>query len=235
MKDLTCLSYWFPKLKAAGLPVPRTTIIEMPAKAFRDVFRVFDGESMKGDAQPFFDAIKNAANAFGYPCFLRTGLTSAKHFWEKTCFLPSAEAIPAHVIEIVEFSECAQLMGLDCGVWAVREMLPTLPIAILTGYGNMPACREFRFFVDGPEIECWHPYWPEQALEEGGAGESYASLSEIDDPGPLLKLAGAAGLAVGGRWSVDILETKRGWFITDMAESDKSFHWEQCATHSVNK
>jgi hypothetical protein len=40
--------------------------------------------------------------------------------------------------------------------------------------------------------------------------------------------AKAAGCAVGGAWSVDILETKRGWFVTDMAEASKSFHWPEC-------
>jgi hypothetical protein len=40
--------------------------------------------------------------------------------------------------------------------------------------------------------------------------------------------AKAAGCAVGGAWSVDILETKRGWFVTDMAEAEKSFHWPEC-------
>lgn len=28
--------------------------------------------------------------------------------------------------------------------------------------------------------------------------------------------------------SVDILDTEKGWFVTDMAEADKSFHWEGC-------
>lgn len=92
----------------------------------------------------------------------------------------------------------------------------------------MPACREFRFFVNDAEIECWHPYWPEEALEQGGAGECYEALCEVEDQGPLRKLARAAGFAVGGRWSVDILETERGWYVTDMAEADRSYHWEGC-------
>src|ERR1041385_8354898 len=112
--DKTCMSYWFPKLEAAGLPVPRTIMVSMSHEAFRDVFRVFDGEDMQGDAEPFFEEIKKAADQIGYPCFLRTGQTSAKHSWERSCFLPSPDAIRAHVIEIVEYSECVTLIGLDC-------------------------------------------------------------------------------------------------------------------------
>ncbi len=41
-------------------------------------------------------------------------------------------------------------------------------------------------------------------------------------------LASRAGAAIGGAWSVDILETTRGWFVTDMAEAHKSYHWPTC-------
>ena len=44
----------------------------------------------------------------------------------------------------------------------------------------------------------------------------------------LVQLATKAGRALGGSWSVDILETARGWFITDMAEADRSFHLPDC-------
>lgn len=31
--DKTALSYWFPKLDAAGIPVPKTILLDMPIKA----------------------------------------------------------------------------------------------------------------------------------------------------------------------------------------------------------
>lgn len=231
--DRTCLSYWFPLLEAAGLPVPRTVMVRMSSKAFRDVFRVFDGEPMKGDAQPFFDAIKVAADAMGYPCFLRTGQTSGKHDWERTCLLPSANAISQHVVSIVEFSECVSLIGLSCDVWAVRELLPTMPLGVCPNYRNMPLCREFRFFVADGEVQCWHPYWPLESLEQGGADISlYDQLSSTDDYKSAFSLAHKAARAVEGSWSVDVLETQRGWYITDMAEAEKSYHWEGCGAVS---
>ena len=48
MTDKTALSYWLPKLEAAGLPVPKTTIVPAPVEALRDIYRVFDGEAMAG-------------------------------------------------------------------------------------------------------------------------------------------------------------------------------------------
>lgn len=229
--DRTCLSYWFPKLQSAGLPVPRTELVEMPAEAFRDVFRVFDGESMQGDALPFFSAIKEAADGMGYPCFLRTGQTSGKHSWQDTCFLPSAEVIPQHVVNIVEFSECVHLVGLPCDVWAVREFLPTKPLGVCPRYGNMPLCREFRFFVADGEVQCWHPYWPLKALERGGADASlYEPLSSFsrDEYLAMFELVVKVTKVIKGAWSVDVLETERGWYVTDMAEAHKSYHEEGC-------
>lgn len=219
----------FPLLESAGLPVPRTILVPMPDAAFRDVFRVFDGEPMNGDALPFFADIRAAADSIGYPCFLRTGQTSAKHFWERTCFLDAPESIPSHVIEIVEFSECASLVGLACDIWVVRELLPTKPLGICPEYGNMPLCRELRFFVAKGEVQCWHHYWPLESVKQGGADVSlYDELTSTDGYEEAFSLAHKVAKAIGGAWSVDVLETERGWYVTDMAEADKSFHWEGC-------
>ena len=79
-----------------------------------------------------------------------------------------------------------------------------------------------------------HPYWPAEALERGGVAdpESLAQrLSECADEEQVRELAARAGAAVGGAWSVDVLETERGWFVTDMAEAQKSWHWPGCHTH----
>jgi hypothetical protein len=232
------MSYWLPKLEAAGLPTPRTIMIPMPDEAYRDVFRVFDGDAMLGDAEPFFAALKTAAADIGYPVFLRTGLTSAKHSWARACYVADAVHIPDHVATIVEFSELCDIMGLPCDWWAVREFLPTIPLATCSHYDDMPVCREFRVFVNGAQVRCWHSYWPAEALEIGGianAEDIAAELAKVDDIGPLLALASRAGTAVGGAWSVDLLETKRGWYITDMAEAEKSWHWPDCVADASQR
>lgn len=237
--DKTCLSYWFPKIEAVGLPVPRTVIVPMSQKVHRELFALLcDGRPPKEEmVGPFFDSIKDAVNIFiGYPCFLRTGLTSAKHSWNRTCYLPSPEEIRSHVISIVEFSVIADLgsaLGLPCNIWAVREILPTKPYGVCKYFGDMPICREFRFFVDDDKVRCWHPYWPKSALERGGTimddgSFDYNRFCHVKDEKPLFEIASAAGKAVGGSWSVDILETEMGWYLIDMAEAHKSFHWKDC-------
>lgn len=234
--DKTNLAYWFPKLEAAGLPVPRTMLLPMPREAFVAIYKQFDGEPMGGGAEPFFVALRAAADAIGYPAFLRTGHTSAKHEWENTCYVADGNKIASHVTRIIHYGELMTLQGLPCGDWAVREFLPTTPIAIAPRFDNMPVCREFRFFVDGGAVKCWHPYWPVEALEQGAVENAQAVFDQLNaregEEDALRELASKAGAAIGGAWSVDILDTKRGWFITDMAEAEKSYHWPGCSSLS---
>lgn len=234
VEDKTSMSYWFPLIEAAGLPVPKTVFVEMTDTARRMVYDVFDGkDTAEADTEPFFAQLTEIANEMGYPCFLRSDHTSNKHSWKRACFLESEKGIPAHVLAIAEFSEC---VWLPWDTWAVREMLPTIPYGLCPRYDDFPVCKEFRFFVNEGDVICWHGYWPLKALQDGGwevdadEATAYAELCSVDYPTlmELKDLASKAGVACGGAWSVDILETERGWFITDMAEAHKSFHWEGC-------
>lgn len=234
-RDKTELSYWFPKLEVAGIAVPKTRLVTMPRPAQECVWASFDGKDGTSDQTSSYDNfvcdIRIAAEAFGFPCFLRTDHTSAKHSWDNTCFVKAPDDIKRHVFSIVEFSECCGFIGLPYSVWAVREFLPTIPHGTCPNYSNMPVCREFRFFVDDGVMRCAHPYWPLQALNDGGWSGSDIDFEKMCRwPHELKDLAEAAGRAVGGSWSIDILETRRGWYVTDMAEAEKSFHWGGCQT-----
>jgi hypothetical protein len=32
-------------------------------------------------------------------------------------------------------------------------------------YGNMPVCREYRYFIEDGRYCCSHPYWPMDTIE----------------------------------------------------------------------
>lgn len=227
----TDLSYWFPIIEAAGIPVPKTKIIKITESATKMIWDLFDGKDNGALSDPFFEEVKAAATEMGFPCFLRTDNTSGKHEWKDTCFLPSTEDVPSHVAAIVNFSECADMFGLPWDTWAVREMLPTIPYGTCPRYGGMPVCKEFRFFVKDGKVQCWHPYWPMEALVQGGwngQAITYNDLVYLRNENELILLAERTGAALGDAWSIDILDTERGWFVTDLAEAHKSFHWEGC-------
>ena len=242
--DITRLSYWFPKIKAAGLQVPETCIIKTTEKELKDIFRSMESSRRDGVyslAKRIGEAIE-LADGIDYPCFLRTDHFSGKHDWERTCFVQNGESIAEHIMAIAYMWECMNMFGPPCDVWVIREFLPTKPVGVCHSYGDMPICREFRFFVEDGDIKCWHPYWPVKALNDGNAkyhgAFDYNAFCRIDDPQELQKLfdlASKAGATLSGSWSVDLLETQRGWFVTDMAEAHKSWHWEGCVKRHHEK
>lgn len=224
--DPTCLSHWFPIIEAAGLPVPRTEII----RTVVDLCELFDGKEPEGMGG-LIALIKAAGDRLGWPCFLRTGHTSAKHSWKDTCFLPSPEVVGQHIYNIAEFSECAGIIGIPYNVWVVREMLPVTPLYHC--FQGMPVVPEVRVFVDGSRVAYMNPYWPAEALEEGSPTNAAWRDTYEQDHGITTKeeaicadLASRAGGVLGGQWSVDLLKTNKGWFLTDMAEAHKSYGYD---------
>jgi hypothetical protein len=238
--DKTSMSYWFPLLDAADLPVPRTKCVSMPVELCRSILMILYGEKPEIDPRnhPFFGELRAAVEEVGTPCFLRTAMTSAKHSWDKSCFVPDVNCLVRHVYEIAEFSEIADICGLPYDSWFVRELLPSIKFGTCPDYGNMPVAREFRFFVENGKIRCFHPYWPLEPLRDGGWKGSDDDFIKLCDPGKdelaLRDLALKVSASIPGAWSVDILETERGWYVTDMAEAHKSFHWEGCEASPIH-
>jgi hypothetical protein len=231
--DHNGMAYWFPRIEAAGLPVPKTVLIDSPA----NLGQILDGETCEGFAE-FVAAVQSAGQILGWPCFLRTEHGSGKHQWKDTCFLTGPDVITQHIHNLVEWSECVDMCGLSYFVWAVREMLPTIALGHCRRYGDMPICREIRTFTKGGKLACAHPYWPDDAVADGDPIwiPSYSSTmvcnlpsdGELEKITPLAEQAAAA--CPDDDWSIDFLFTKRGWYLTDMAIAARSWHWPNCQT-----
>jgi len=146
MDDRNCISWWFPKLAVAGLPVPRTTVLRCSDREQGDLWAVGDGRPLGRHWTAFVDRVMAAAEEIGWPVFLRTGHTSYKHGWSKSCHLSQAADVPSHIRQLVEFSAIASIIGLPIEVWAVRQLLPTQ--RVVTIYDGFPLVREFRCFVE---------------------------------------------------------------------------------------
>jgi len=234
LSDQNCISFWLPKLEAAGLPVPETTIIK--AEGERDPVALLDGKAPEG-YQELCMEISDAAVKFGYPVFLRTGHGSAKHQWAETCCLNRDDEVARHILALVEWSHVVHPIGLPTHVWAVRKMLRTDPLFRVAAWDEFPVTREFRFFVFDGEIVHRQPYWPPEALADAielgqptpdNWRERLGRASELSDRDldTCDELAKRASLAVPGFWSVDLLVDHYGsWWITDMAFGEESFRW----------
>src|SRR5690606_17573611 len=104
-----------------------------------------------------------------------------------------------------------------------REYLPIKPIAVLPRYRGMPFVEEYRFFIEGGEVVCHHPYWPLDSLEEGASPDQRDEIRRLYQqvhpnpknlPWEAMILADQVAMAFSGdgAWSVDILSTERGWY-----------------------
>lgn len=228
--DKTRLSYWFPIIRDAGLPVPKTEIISLTEAESTAVAMAFFGEGPRDEVDRLRDNVGRAADKLGgTPFFLRTDFTSAKHDWRNTCCVTEMTKIPRHLFAIWEYSECADFVGLPYDVWVVREMLNTVPL--FHAFAGMPITREFRYFVRDGKIDSSQPYWPPSSIlrpdRDDWRGWLFAaSLTNESERQELEGLAIKAGEALGGYWSVDMLQTADGgWVVTDLAEGACSFKW----------
>lgn len=230
--DLNDLAYWFPPVEAAGLHVPKTRIVKYDGAG--DLSELLDGVTPNGyDA--FLDSLAFAGDEVdSWPCFLRTGHTSGKHRWGGCCHLVEAEALPAHVTNLVEESHMG-IPSLPTDTWAVRELIPTDHLFHCSGFGGLPVTREFRVFVRDDRVEHVQPYWPADALKDARPNLPHwrrslqwaAKISNYDLDRITERALAAVAALDGGYWSVDFLiDEYDEWWLIDMAEGDRSFRYD---------
>lgn len=229
MKLTNDLADWFPVLAATGVAVPKTEIIRTDAHLVAAIC----GENPIG-IYNFQADLRLAAERIGYPVFLRSGHTSAKHSWIKSCYVSDSSQLLSHALEIVEYGEMSSLVGPPCDTWAVREFLRTK--AAFTAFQQMPVTKERRYFIENGEVTCHHPYWPTEAFEDGGYADeanwpqllSEINLETDEEIQYLSDQSRIVSRSFPGAWSLDWLFTDMGWFAIDMALAEDSYHWPDC-------
>lgn len=229
------LAYWFPRLpERHSFRVPPTRVVYYPHGD--QLVDLCDGRTPDG-FEALLDRLRAAiADLGGPPAFLRTGHTSAKHDWAKTCALTDVSKLSQHVYNLVEHSAIADMFGLPLDTWVVRAWLP-LKVAF-HAFGGTPIAREFRCFVVDDALQCIHPYWPADAIAESVYEPDDADWRDRLKAMNVLREHERAQLALyamqarselPGDWSVDFAEHKDGgWYLIDMAAAADSFHAEGC-------
>ena len=232
--------WWWPRVADCGVPMPETRIVEPGEGVLQELFAaIADGEQPPDDSA-WFSLLKAAADELGYPCFMRTDLSSGKHGFDRTCFVRTVTGLRMNMFTLLEENELADIRGLDYQALAVREYVE--PAAAFTAFrGNLPIGRERRYFVRDGQVECQHPYWPEAAFAERaplfnrGFAEfdwrSHLADLSIEPPEEVKLLTGYAEIisqAIGdGYWSVDFMMGAGGrWWFIDMARGEDSWHPE---------
>lgn len=239
---VTSLDYWFPKIEAAGIPVPKTILIPTDV----DLHHFMDAQRPPR-LDELIAPIREAILKVGCPAFLRTGYTSGKHDFRRSCFVESADpdAIARHIYGIYEYSEMTQITGLPLDLWVVREYLNVH--ALFTAFNGLPIAREFRIFCEKGMPTQYQPYWPEGAISDhsnyGGSlpddwrdrlrDLNTISVGELWMLHNMSQSAASIDGLVEHDWSIDWLWTvDRGWVLIDMAEKRHSYHSPDIADFS---
>jgi len=192
---------------------------------------IFDGEH-SDEFDRLSAAVMDAAKEIGFPVFIRTDLTSAKHSGPRAYKIEvDGENEPiARTLEDTEMKTWLEREGSQA--FLVREFLDLK--APFTAFQGLPIAREFRFFADENGVRCHHGYWPPETIEDHRPScddwRTKLDLMQERPPEELWDMAIRAAKACGGGlWSVDFCENVNGkWYLPDMATAADSFHWPGC-------
>jgi hypothetical protein len=228
--DKSSLLIWYPKTRTLPIPQPKTEILKLP-----------DGSALRNmvlrrmTTKQACDEIRSVADRIGYPLFLRTDQTSAKHGWKKTCFVPMRDDLIRHIYELLDAAEDLDIMGLPVDALVFREYIDM--DSKFTAFWGLPISFERRYFAEGGKVLCRHPYWPENAIKfkEGPEVLDWKRLLEEmnrETEGEvklLTRYAEDVSKLLNGQWSIDFCKSLTGkWYLIDCARAEISWHPKDC-------
>ncbi|MFW6007729.1 MAG: ATP-grasp domain-containing protein [archaeon] len=227
------MKYWYPKIKKLNIPQPKTIILDFGANRLWEFVpdvkiekRIEEEENKK-----VIFKIKENAKKLGYPFFMRTDHCSAKHSYNKTCYVSKEEDILRNLVHLIEENELMSFMSFNFEAVILREFIKLEHY--FTAFQGLPIAKERRYFVRDGKIEEHFPYWIEDAISSfhNPSEKKWKELlkkinKETDEEVALLsKYAEMVGKEIEGYWSVDFAKgIDDKWYLIDMAEGEKSFN-----------
>ena len=232
--DKSSMLYWFPLIKNLDIPQPKTQIILLTKKELDTAYNEQISKSLMKRTETVI------SQNFKLPVFIRTDLSSAKHYWKKSCFYDGTNELRIHLWEVIEFNLCADVMGLPFKALVVREYIP-MDSKFTAFRGNMPINPERRYFIDKGKVLCHHPYWIREAIMYPSIKNWEKTLEKVNRENKheiefLTDYAQKVAKALPGFWSVDFCKAKDGrWILIDCAIGERSWHPEDCEFYGTVK
>lgn len=221
------LLYWYPIVsQIAQIKTPKTHIFPMH---FNDQLKMLDSLEISPEAQVTISQMKDVLSQEGKPMFLKNSMFSGKHDWAKTCLVSEPEHLENHLKSITDFAYC---VGCEESLhWVLRELIPTTPA--FYAFNKMPVTKERRYFISEGKVVFHHPYWLPESINNSSVEDFMPLLDKLnhesDEEIHMLKgLSEKVAHKLPGDWSVDWLQSESGeWYLIDMAETKKSFKWQE--------
>ncbi len=228
MDKRNSLLYWLPRAAKAGIPFPKTVVLEVN----------WGFDYVRFIEEPFpkdlVEQIRYTVKEIGYPLFMRTDYLSGKHCFEKWVpYVSCEEELFDNLRLLLEESATAGILGLPVNALVFREFVEL--DAGFKAFAGQPIAPERRYFVKDGKVLCHHPYWVEEAIEFYGVtppNNWREKLREMNTESEeevrlLTRYAEAIGSRVEGYWSIDFaLRRDKKWIFIDMALGEVSWHPE---------
>lgn len=222
---MNSMLYWWPRVETISeVPMPKTVFV------YSDIRHWYDVMDGKGLPDGVSDALKAVAKQIGYPLFVRGDQTSAKHDWERSCYVEKEKDLMNHLFAIIEFVGCAFTLTNDA--FFFREYIEMA--SKYKAFRGMPVSPERRYFCENGKVLCHHHYWIKEAIHMPSV-ENWEELSDkMNHEGGLeiellTSYAKKISKRLPGIWSIDFCLARDGtWYFIDCALAQDSWHTEGC-------
>lgn len=228
--------HWLPAARAAteygDVNTPATQFVDLD---FMESLSILDGDP-NPDGIPWGD-LDRAACDLGWPVFIRSDLTSAKHSGLDAVRATDADDVKPVVETIVR--DCVH-KSMQPAAFLVREWVDIEHA--FTAFDGLPIGTEFRVFAGPDDILCHHYYWPADAIRDANVPDetwraAREELADVSLP-PAVRVAATSAASRANRhdaldplevWSIDFARDADGqWWLIDMALAAESWHPVDC-------
>jgi len=220
--DINSLFFWWPHLRDKKMPKTVGVLCDM-----MDAYPMLDGQPTPD--LPWL-AFEGAAKAVGFPVFVRSDLSSAKHSGPKAYRLNSLGDLKNVIYETLEDNCLKNLEGLFTG-FVFRQWIEL--DSRFTAFDGHLIAPEVRIFAGEGKVDATYFYWPEEAFERHTDHPDWRTIRKtMEDEtmqavvlDPLVERALEATNKIGfGQWSIDFAKDKEGgWWLIDMATAEHSW------------
>ena len=216
----TNMQFWYTRIKHLPIPMPKTTIISRQV-TLSDLY----------DKQKFeviFKEVEKIVKEYSYPFFIRTDLYSAKHNWDKTCFIVTKDQLRKNLFTLLEETLNVGIIGLPINAIVIRAYIEMF--SSFKAFSGLPISAERRYFIEDGKVICHHPYWIKDSILRPSKPNWESLLEELnkEEEKEIVLLTGYAkevSKQIRGYWSVDFCKSKEGkWYLIDMARAELSWH-----------